>query len=243
MATESLFLNAPMHRTVAAGEVIYADGDPGTHMFGIVSGSVALRKGSAVVATLGPEDVFGERALIHHLPRNLTAVATSETLLAEIDQRLFLFLVHESPTFALGVMKALAAGYALRRAVRERVHAAAGGPTPGRPLIPRPGGVGWPSIPQRSATVGPGRRQRIRGGDDPAPATAADTRSDEGPDDHRHQAGHDHRAQDPPPRVHPAHDLVPGPPCERNGLGHPQCGVGPAVAHHQGGERRDDKCR
>ncbi len=108
MAAESLFLNAPDHRTVAAGEVIYAEGDSGTHMFGIVSGSVALQKGSVTVATLGPDDVFGERALIDHLPRNLTAVATSETTLAEIDQRLFLYLVHESSTFALGIMKALA---------------------------------------------------------------------------------------------------------------------------------------
>ena len=108
MATESLFYNAPNHRTVLAGEVIYAEGDSGTHMFGIVSGSVALHKGSVVVASLGPEDVFGERALIDHLPRNLTAIATSETTLAMIDQRLFLFLVHESSTFALGIMKALA---------------------------------------------------------------------------------------------------------------------------------------
>jgi CRP-like cAMP-binding protein len=108
MATESLFFNAPIHRTIAAGDVVYAEGDAGAHMFGIVSGSVALHKGSVVVATLGPEDVFGERALIDHLPRNLTAIATTDTTLAEIDRRLFLFLVHESPTFALGIMNALA---------------------------------------------------------------------------------------------------------------------------------------
>ena len=60
------------------------------------------------VATLGPNDVFGERALIDHLPRNLTAIATVETTLAEIDRSLFLFLVHESSTFALGIMGALA---------------------------------------------------------------------------------------------------------------------------------------
>jgi CRP/FNR family transcriptional regulator, cyclic AMP receptor protein len=108
MPTDSLFLNAPAHRTVAAGEVIYSEGDVGTHMFGIVSGTVALHKGSAIVATLGPNDVFGERALIDHLPRNLTAVASVETVLAEIDRRLFLFLVHESSTFALGIMGALA---------------------------------------------------------------------------------------------------------------------------------------
>jgi CRP-like cAMP-binding protein len=35
-------------------------------------------------------------------------VATVETTLAEIDRSLFLFLVHETPTFALGIMGALA---------------------------------------------------------------------------------------------------------------------------------------
>ena len=38
----------------------------------------------------------------------LTAVAVGETVLAEIDRGLFLFLVHESSTFALGIMGALA---------------------------------------------------------------------------------------------------------------------------------------
>ena len=108
MATNSLFMNAPAHRQVAAGEVIYREGDEGTHMYGIVSGSVELRKGSVVVAVLGPDDVFGERALIDHLPRNVTAVAVGDTTLADIDRYMFLFLVHESSTFALGIMGALA---------------------------------------------------------------------------------------------------------------------------------------
>jgi CRP/FNR family transcriptional regulator, cyclic AMP receptor protein len=108
VTADSLFLNAPVHRTVPAGDVIYLEGDAGAHMYGVVSGAVELRKGSAVVASLGPNDVFGERALIDRLPRNLTAVATVETTLAEIDRRLFLFLVHETPTFALGIMGALA---------------------------------------------------------------------------------------------------------------------------------------
>ena len=108
MATNSLFMNAPEHRTVPAGGVIYNEGDDGSHMYGIVSGSVELRKGDLAVAQLGPDDVFGERALIDHLPRNVTAVATADTTLADIDRRTFLFLVHESPTFALGIMGALA---------------------------------------------------------------------------------------------------------------------------------------
>jgi CRP/FNR family cyclic AMP-dependent transcriptional regulator len=108
VTAEGLFLNAPVHRTIPAAEAIYNEGDIGTHMYGIVTGSVELRKGSRVVASLGPNEVFGERALIDHLPRNLDAVATVETVIAEIDRTLFLFLVHETPTFALGIMGALA---------------------------------------------------------------------------------------------------------------------------------------
>ena len=104
----TLFLNAHVRRVVADGEVIYNIGDQDLHMFGIVSGGVELRKGNNVVASLGPNDIFGERALIDHVPRNLTAIAVAETVLAVIDERDFLFLVHESPTFALGIMGALA---------------------------------------------------------------------------------------------------------------------------------------
>ena len=108
MPATSLFLNAHDHRVVPAGEVIYRAGDEGFHMFGIVSGCVELRRGTVAVASLGPDDVFGERALIDHLPRNVTAVAVTESTLAVIDRKDFLFLVHESPTFALGIMGALA---------------------------------------------------------------------------------------------------------------------------------------
>jgi CRP-like cAMP-binding protein len=107
LSAESLFLNARVHRSAAPGEEIYRDGEEGTHMYGIISGAVELRKSTTVVASLGPNDVFGERALIDHHPRNLTAVAVAETSLAEIDRKLFLFLVHESATFALGIMGAL----------------------------------------------------------------------------------------------------------------------------------------
>ena len=74
----SLFLDAHVRRVVADGEVIYNIGDQDLHMFGIVSGGVELRKGNNVVASLGPNDVFGERALIDHVPRNWTAIAVAE---------------------------------------------------------------------------------------------------------------------------------------------------------------------
>ena len=39
---------------------------------------------------------------------HLNAACVTDPALADIDRRTFLFLVHESPTFALGIMGALA---------------------------------------------------------------------------------------------------------------------------------------
>jgi CRP-like cAMP-binding protein len=108
MSAPSLFLNTHERRHLEAGDVIYSEGEVGTHMYGVVEGAVELRKGSIVVVSLGPNDVFGERALIDNHPRDLTAVALTDTTLVEIDQYLFLFLVDQSPRFALDIMGALA---------------------------------------------------------------------------------------------------------------------------------------
>ena len=108
MSVRSLFLNARQRRTAVPGEAIYEEGDSGTHMYGIVEGAVELKKSGAVVAVLGPDDVFGERVLIDDHPRDLTAIAVEPTVLAEVDRYLFLFLVDESPKFALDIMGALA---------------------------------------------------------------------------------------------------------------------------------------
>ena len=103
-----LFRNADEVRRVAAGTVIFNEGDAGAEMFGIVSGAVELRVGDSVVAKLLPEDVFGEMALVDASPRMATAVAIEETELATISRQHFLFLVHETPMFALQVMSAMA---------------------------------------------------------------------------------------------------------------------------------------
>jgi len=55
-----------------------------------------------------PGGMFGEMALIEHLPRSATAIAVSASRLSPIDQRRFLFLVQHHPFFALEVMQVLA---------------------------------------------------------------------------------------------------------------------------------------
>jgi CRP/FNR family transcriptional regulator, cyclic AMP receptor protein len=108
MKVQGLFQNAQRTVSVPAGGVIFQEGDAGDEMFGIVQGEVQLRTPARVVATLGVDDVFGEMAIVDSSPRMATAVATTDTVLAVIDRHRFLFLVQETPMFALSVMSAMA---------------------------------------------------------------------------------------------------------------------------------------
>jgi CRP/FNR family cyclic AMP-dependent transcriptional regulator len=103
-----LFLNATDRREVAPGELLFAAGDAGDQMFGVVSGQIELRRGDEVLARVGPGETFGEMAIIDDAPRLLTAVAVESTEIAVITRRTFLFLVHETPMFAIQVMQSLA---------------------------------------------------------------------------------------------------------------------------------------
>ena len=108
MKVTGLFRNAKDTRTIPAGTVIFEEGDTGAEMYGIVSGEVELRAHDGVVAKLHADDVFGEMAIIDQSKRMASAIAVSETVLAVVDRRHFLFLVHETPMFALQVMSAMA---------------------------------------------------------------------------------------------------------------------------------------
>jgi CRP/FNR family cyclic AMP-dependent transcriptional regulator len=108
MKVTGLFLNAQRTEEFPADAVIFSAGDAGEEMYGVVDGTVELRTGDDVLRTLGPDDVFGEMALVDRSPRSATALAKTDCVLAVIDQRRFLFLVQETPMFALQVMSAMA---------------------------------------------------------------------------------------------------------------------------------------
>lgn len=101
-------MNAKERRDLVPGEVLFTAGDSGDEMFGVVSGQIELRRGDEVLARVGPGETFGEMAIIDSAPRALTAVAVEASEIAVIDRRMFLFLVTETPTFAIQVMRSLA---------------------------------------------------------------------------------------------------------------------------------------
>ncbi len=103
-----VFKAATDTRDVPAGTVIFEAGTTGEEMFGVAEGKVELRLPDGRSVTVGPDETFGEMALVDKSPRSATATTLEDCKLAVIDKRRFLFLVHETPTFALQVMASLA---------------------------------------------------------------------------------------------------------------------------------------
>ncbi len=94
-------------KDVAAGSVIFREGDPGHSMFIIADGAVRVERGGREIATLGPGDFFGEMALLEYAERTATVAATADTVLLILDTDSFTDLVTEYPEIALGVMRTL----------------------------------------------------------------------------------------------------------------------------------------
>ncbi len=108
MAEINFFRSAPDLRTLAAGEVLFTEGDAGDLMFAVVEGTLHLSVNGRVVDEVGPGKIVGEMALIDNSPRSATAVAVGEAVVAPVDRKRFVFLVQEHPTFALLVMELMA---------------------------------------------------------------------------------------------------------------------------------------
>jgi CRP/FNR family cyclic AMP-dependent transcriptional regulator len=95
-------------REFKAGEVIFKLGDPAAEFFVIQSGKVDIRLGNRSLGILSDHDIFGEMALIDAEPRSATAIAATDVKLVPVGEKQFLFLVSQTPHFALNVMRVLA---------------------------------------------------------------------------------------------------------------------------------------
>lgn len=95
-------------RSFKQGEVIFKQGDSATELYVIQSGRVGIQLGNRLLDTLQEHNIFGEMALIDNSPRSATAVASTDVVLVPVSEKQFLFLVSQTPFFALMVMRVLA---------------------------------------------------------------------------------------------------------------------------------------
>jgi CRP/FNR family cyclic AMP-dependent transcriptional regulator len=108
VATIDILRNDPGAQTIAAGTVVFREGDAGDHAYVITEGEIELSHARSYLDVLGPGDIFGEMTLIDHKVRIATATATTACTIVPIDRRRFLYLVQNTPYFAIEVMAMMA---------------------------------------------------------------------------------------------------------------------------------------
>jgi len=89
---------------LGAGELLFDEGSEGHEFVLVVEGRVVVRRGDAVVATLGDGDYLGEAALLDHARRNASASADCDgTVIVCIGQAEFQTLVDEFPSVGAAI--------------------------------------------------------------------------------------------------------------------------------------------
>lgn len=90
--------------SVAAGRLIYAEGDSADCAFVVTAGTVKLVHGTGDTAVelqaLGPNTLLGELALIADTMRPTSAIAISDVELIRLNRRLFRRILEEYPALA-----------------------------------------------------------------------------------------------------------------------------------------------
>lgn len=92
----------------AKGAMIMQEGTPGTTMFIVSQGRVAISIKAGIVGRVGPGGVFGEMALIDQSPRTASALADTDCALLALNRETFVQLVKTSPAFGASILAAIA---------------------------------------------------------------------------------------------------------------------------------------
>lgn len=95
-------------KAIPAGEVVFAQGDPGDVMFVVIEGEVEILLDGKPIETVRAGGIIGEMALIDMGPRSATAICRTRSMLSPVDQMRFRELIAREPDFALNVMRVLA---------------------------------------------------------------------------------------------------------------------------------------
>ncbi len=90
------------------GQFIVLQGQVGTGLYVIVEGEAKVVRGSDELARLGPNDFFGELAVIDQMPRSASVQATTPTRTLALASWDLLDLIESDPQLSLNLIKGLA---------------------------------------------------------------------------------------------------------------------------------------
>ncbi len=105
-------INQPSLRNLAAGDVLFREGEVGDFAYQVVKGKIEICKFNGdeyvTLSTLEKGSLFGEMALIDKQPRSAMARAIDESVVKEIDKNALLNYLKNSPQTAFNMMQQLA---------------------------------------------------------------------------------------------------------------------------------------
>lgn len=102
-----LFRSAKDAIAFTAGQTVFKEGDHADLMYVVQTGEVDVFYKGQLLETLGEGNIFGEMSLISEEPRVATVVAKTDARIVPVDLKRFMFLVEETPYFAVQVMRIL----------------------------------------------------------------------------------------------------------------------------------------
>jgi CRP/FNR family cyclic AMP-dependent transcriptional regulator len=107
MVTFEMFQHATSFKSFSSNDVTFRKGDSGTFMDAVKEGEVDIKLGEKLLKTVGPDEIFGEMAIVDGQPRTASAIARTDCKIMSIDQTRFNFSSSRRSTFALHVMQLL----------------------------------------------------------------------------------------------------------------------------------------
>jgi PPM family protein phosphatase len=86
------------------GDVVIHEGDKGEELFIVLTGSVKVKRGDTLLATLGPGHHFGEMALIRNQPRSATVVSDLDSELMVVRRSDFFEILRSEHQLAVKLL-------------------------------------------------------------------------------------------------------------------------------------------
>src|SRR5262245_40630279 len=93
--------------TLTAGQHLFQQGDPAKGFYIVKSGELQILNGNHVFETVGKGGILGEMALVDGGSRSATVRAVTASQVIPLDEKRFLFMVQQTPHFALRVMRVM----------------------------------------------------------------------------------------------------------------------------------------
>ncbi|HRE47441.1 MAG TPA: cyclic nucleotide-binding domain-containing protein [Aggregatilineales bacterium] len=111
-----IFQNTNEYELIPAGTHLFDAGDEAEYMYILIEGELNVTQNGKTIDTLNAGDIVGEMGLIDNSPRSVSAIAKTDCKVVPISLKRFMFMVEQTPFFALHVMQVMAER--LRRVTR-----------------------------------------------------------------------------------------------------------------------------